>query len=140
MCVVVIGSLALMLTGCKASISNSTIDISASDLTGVKEKEIHLNDGINELSMDGKISLKSGSVELYIKSIDTDKILFSETYNADDSGNISIDMDDLDSNIDLVLGINSSNAKNFSLHLESQQKLVRDKEKRDPEEHGIPSN
>lgn len=118
----------LSLVGCTETISESVIDINFSSYSGTKKNEIFLNSDANSLNMDGTISMKSGKVVLYVKEQGTNEILYSQEYTSVNNGNISIDIDDLDGNRDLVFELQANKAEGFKLYLTSQQKLVRDKE------------
>lgn len=54
--------------------------------------------------------------------------IISTEYTSADKGSISIDINGLGENRDLVFGLQASNAQGFKVHLTSQQKLFRDKE------------
>lgn len=118
----------LSLVGCGETISENVIDINFSTYSGVKEKEIFLNSDVNSLNMDGTISMKSGNVVLYVKVQGTNEILYSREYTSANNGSISVDIDDLDGNRDLIFGLQANKAEKFKLYLTSQQKLIRDKE------------
>lgn len=114
--------------GFMGNISQSGIDIGFSNYSGIKEKEIVLNSDINSLKLDGAVSLDSGVAVVYVKVKDTNEILYSKEYSNEGSKSININIDDLDGNSYLVLGVEAENVEGFKLSLESSQKLVKDKE------------
>lgn len=127
----VIGSCILIIVnsaGCKSTTSNTDITFSSSDFNGVKDEGIHVKSDIDKLNLDGTIEMKDGTVNVYVKVKDTDEKLYAKEFTANNSGKVSIDIDKLGKNKDLVLELEGKNVKNLTLCLNSKQKLVLDPE------------
>lgn len=128
MLLTLIGISTIMLA-CSVKFSESKLNMSFSQFTGEKVKEINLNSDDNALSMSGKVKIQSGTVDLFIKVKETDEVLYSYTITKENDGNITIDIPDLNDNRDLLLTLQADSAKDFKLSLTSHQKLNADKEK-----------
>ena len=117
-----------LVIGCSTKINDTNVEVSFSQFTGENIREINLNSYDNTLNMSGKIELKSGTVDLYIKAKGTDIILYTLTVTTANAGNITIDIPDLNNNRNLLFILKAHSAKNFKLSLTSKQKLILDKE------------
>lgn len=118
----------IIMVGCSTNITDSKVEISFSNFTGTREKEFSLNSYDNALNMKGSVSLKSGEVSLCIKVKETGEVLYQHIIDASNTGKISIDIDDLNENRNLLFVLESQSAKDFKISLVSEQKLILDKE------------
>ena len=111
--------------GCTTNKSDTSIMYSFSDFNGVETKNIFLDPEENHLNINGKISLSSGKVRLFVKVKDSGKVLYSEEFTSDKNKAVNIGIDNLGGNKDFILGMVAEEAKNLELDLSSEQNLVR---------------
>ncbi len=117
--------LLLICTGCGSNKSHTSIKYSFSDFNGVETKEISIDPEENHLRINGKISLTSGKVRLFVKVKDSNKVLYSEEFTSDKNKSVDIRVDNLGENKDFIIGMVADEAKNLKLDLISEQNLVR---------------
>ncbi len=112
-------------TGYTTNKSDTTIKYSFSDFHGVETKDIFLNPEESHLKINGKISLTSGEVRLFIKAKASGKILYSEEFTSDRSRAVNIGIYNLGRDKDFIFGMIADEVKNLKLDLSSEQNLVR---------------
>ncbi len=113
------------LAGCTTNKSDTSINYSFSDFNGVETKDIFLDLEENHLNINGKISLTSGKVRIFVKVKDSGKVLYSEEFTSDKNKSVDIGIENLGGNKDFILGMIADEAKNLELDLFSKQNLVR---------------
>lgn len=128
----VIGSIFLLILfmligGCSVTAEETSIVIEFDNFVGTNEKEFKLNDYDNQLNMGGTVELSSGIVYLSIVGTSSEEELYSYTVTPEDCGKIKIDISDLKDQRNLIFKLTSEVAKDFSIKLNSDQKLVLDK-------------
>lgn len=120
--------LLMLLAGCALNKSSSSIKMSYSKFDGVNTKDIDVDADISQLNLSGTIHMTEGKVRLYVNAKDTEKELYAQEFTAVDNGKITIDIDNLGENKNLVLGLEATHAKGLELYLTSSQTLIREPE------------
>lgn len=129
-------SLFIALSGCTLNHTNTTsIQMSYSELDGIKIKDICLNADEDRLNFSGTITMSDGNARLYVYVKDTGEELYSQEYTTNNNGKVNIDIENLGKNKDLILGLEAAHAKAFKLDLTSTQKLICNPEK--PSRHQV---
>lgn len=116
---------AMVIGGCSFSVDDTCVEVKFSNFTGTKEKEFNLDVYDNELNMSGTVALGAGSVSLSIVAKDSGDELYSLVIKPADSGDVKIDVD-LNDQRNLIFRLTGEAAKDFTLKLNSVQKLVLD--------------
>lgn len=125
----------MLIVACSFTVEERYIEIKYSNFTGSMEKEFNLNTYDNTLNMSGTLELSDGTVYLSVLAKNSGDELYSLTVTPKDNGKININID-LNEQRNLLFRVTGENAKDFTIKLNSEQKLVLDKVK--PETPSIP--
>lgn len=130
-CFVIMISLVIIylvcLTGCSSNVSNTEIKYNSSNMSGIKNMKIYMNED-KELKMNGTYSMKSGKATIYVKANNICDVLYSKNLTNGSNKKIDINIDDLKGYKNLVITLEAAKAKNIKIDLQSEQKLAKDEE------------
>ena len=118
--------LAFIVLGCDQNIKNTDIEMSDTLLNETRINYFQLNSYDNALNLTGSIKLTSGKIIIKIVSNDSDEIFIEDDYIG--NSNVNINISDLKNQKNINMVVIGENARNFSLSLNSLQKLTLDRE------------
>ena len=118
--------LAFIVLGCDQNIKNTDIEMSDTFLNETRINYFKLNNYDNALNLTGSIKLTSGKIIIKIVSNDSDEIFIENDYIG--NSNVNINISDLKNQKNINMVVIGENARNFSLSLNSLQKLTLNRE------------